>query len=110
MESREAPAPDPRPAAGSHSGRLLLRMPSMLHANLARAAEREGVSLNQLIVGLLSRSLDNGADGTHGAAPAHVPTREPRLLRVAIVANLVVLVIAGAIAVGLLAVALSDRL
>ena len=37
---REKPAP---------SGRLLLRMPAALHAELARTAEREGVSLNQFI-------------------------------------------------------------
>ena len=36
------------------SGRLLLRMPAALHAELARTAEREGVSLNQFITGALA--------------------------------------------------------
>ncbi len=38
----------------SHSGRLLLRMPPALHAELARAAQREGTSLNAYINGVLS--------------------------------------------------------
>ena len=90
-------------------------MPSELHADLAKAAERDGVSLNQLIVGLLSRSLvsgshDDGAapESSSAAEPAPVAPRESRMLRYAIAANLVVLVVAGAIAVGLLIVALRD--
>lgn len=48
--------PDPK-TTQSHSGRLLLRMPQSLHAELARAAERESVSLNQFITDALSGSL-----------------------------------------------------
>ena len=47
-----------------HSGRLLLRMPRTLHAELARLAEVRGMSLNQLIVGLLSGSVENSANGS----------------------------------------------
>lgn len=36
------------------SGKLNLRLPQSLHARLAREAEREGVSLNQLIVAKLA--------------------------------------------------------
>jgi predicted RNase H-like HicB family nuclease len=36
------------------SGRVLLRMPKSLHRRLAEGAEREGVSLNQHLVALLS--------------------------------------------------------
>ena len=43
-----------RGTKSSPSGRLLLRMPAALHAELARWAEREGVSLNQFI----TRSLE----------------------------------------------------
>ncbi|PHM09661.1 type II toxin-antitoxin system HicB family antitoxin [Nostoc sp. 'Peltigera malacea cyanobiont' DB3992] len=38
----------------SYSGKLLLRMPKSLHRHLAEISEREGVSLNQYIVSLLS--------------------------------------------------------
>ncbi|HLO84747.1 MAG TPA: type II toxin-antitoxin system HicB family antitoxin [Nostocaceae cyanobacterium] len=38
----------------SYSGKLMLRMPKSLHRRLAETAEREGVSLNQYIVSLLS--------------------------------------------------------
>lgn len=38
----------------THSGRLLLRLPRSLHRRLAEDAEREGVSLNQHLVALLS--------------------------------------------------------
>jgi len=50
--------PIPRPSDPAsdhqHSGKVLLRMPRRLHAQLARAAKQEGVSLNQYIVYLLS--------------------------------------------------------
>lgn len=111
-EGREIPAP--RGQGSSHSGRLLLRMPGELHAELAAAAEREGVSLNQLIVGLLSSSVAADAgeaamdDEPEGLDDAPAAGRESRLLRTAIVANLVVLVVAGAIAVVLLVLAVRD--
>lgn len=37
-----------------YSGRVSLRMPRRLHANLARAAEQEGISLNQLLNNVLA--------------------------------------------------------
>jgi hypothetical protein len=91
-------------------------MPSTLHAELAQAAQREGTSLNQLIVALLSRSVGAPTDGAPAgaAAPAAedepVSTvepvrRQPRALTVALAVNLAVLVLAGAIAVTLLVVA-----
>jgi predicted RNase H-like HicB family nuclease len=54
QEGRDVP--DPK-AQQSYSGRLLLRMPQTLHAELARAAEREHVSLNQFITSALSGAL-----------------------------------------------------
>src|SRR4051812_37233735 len=36
-----------------HSGKFNLRLPRSLHRRLAKSAEREGVSLNQYVVGLL---------------------------------------------------------
>ncbi len=52
-------------AARSHSGRLLLRLPRILHAELAERADAEQVSLNRLIVSTL-------ADVVSGEQPAGV--------------------------------------
>lgn len=38
----------------SYSGKLLLRLPKSLHRRLVETAEREGVSLNQYLVSLVS--------------------------------------------------------
>ncbi|MDP9311611.1 MAG: type II toxin-antitoxin system HicB family antitoxin [Chloroflexota bacterium] len=40
-----------------YSGKLLVRMPKMLHGKLARQAEIEGVSLNTLVVTMLSEAV-----------------------------------------------------
>jgi hypothetical protein len=40
------------------SGRLLLRMPSSLHADVARAAAAEDVSLNLYICSTLARAVE----------------------------------------------------
>ena len=53
-EGKDVPEPK---TSQSHSGRLLLRMPQTLHAELARTAEREKVSLNQFITDALAGSL-----------------------------------------------------
>jgi len=48
--------PEPTAPAGEegYSGRFLLRVPRRLHAQLARNAKREGVSLNQYVLYLLA--------------------------------------------------------
>jgi predicted RNase H-like HicB family nuclease len=53
-EGKEVPEPK---TSQSHSGRLLLRMPQTLHAELSRTAERENVSLNQFITDALAGAL-----------------------------------------------------
>jgi predicted RNase H-like HicB family nuclease len=54
-QSAGNPIPEPSPPPGDHhSGKVLLRMPRRLHAQLARSAKEEGVSLNQYIVYLLA--------------------------------------------------------
>jgi len=50
-EGREIPEPS---TEGDASGQLLLRMPKSLHRCVRRAAERDGVSLNQYLVYLLT--------------------------------------------------------
>lgn len=48
----------PEPMAGTHySGRFLTRVPPTLHRDLARRAEREGVSLNLFVATALARAL-----------------------------------------------------
>lgn len=49
------------------SGRVTLRLPRTLHASLAGHAEREDVSLNALMVSILSayRGFDLGMQNTH---------------------------------------------
>jgi hypothetical protein len=74
-------------------------MPKTLHGELARAAEREGVSLNRLIVTRLSGSQP---PGEVGAVPRG---RRSRLLAYALAANFVVLVGAAAAAIALLVIA-----
>jgi antitoxin HicB len=50
------PIPKPSSPAAS-SGQFRLRMPKSLHARLAAQAEREGVSLNMLVVAAAAQAL-----------------------------------------------------
>ena len=103
-------------AAASHSGRFLVRMPSELHEQLARAAESEEVSLNRFVTNALAASVSSTPPIEEPLeAPAVVSTFEPppdsqrqpaRSLRLALAANLVVVVVAGVVAVVLLVLAL----
>jgi RNA polymerase sigma-B factor len=114
MATREVEEPQPQQQS-THSGRLLVRMPQSLHAELARVAENEGVSLNTLITGALASSVgwrDGSVDGlavVDAAAdderPASAPQR-PRWTSIALAANLVVVVLAAVVAIVLLIVAL----
>jgi RNA polymerase sigma-B factor len=99
--SRPPPQARAKPKEGQ-SGRLLLRMPQSLHAELAEAAEREEVSLNQFITNTLAAAVRWRREGGGEPVPRS-PT--PRWLSAAIVTNIVVVVVAGAVAVILLLVA-----
>jgi predicted HicB family RNase H-like nuclease len=114
--------PKPRSAA-SHSGRLLVRMPQSLHAELARAAEREEVSLNQFITSSLASAVgwrrgDEPAASAAVSVSASASEEDLREaggdrssgVRVAIVANIAVLALVAAVAVVLLIIALSRGL
>ena len=96
--------------AQTFSGRLLLRMPPTLHAALAREAERERTSLNRFIVRALVQALDPLQAAEHDMPePEPEPTqRGPRLLGIALIANLVAIVVAAGIAIALLVVALTN--
>jgi hypothetical protein len=82
-------------------------MPRTLHAELARLAEERSVSLNQLIVGLLSTSLTEGGKVAPPPEGSAYDAETRRRLGIALTINLVVLVLAGAIAIALLIVALT---
>ncbi|HEX6618422.1 MAG TPA: sigma-70 family RNA polymerase sigma factor [Solirubrobacteraceae bacterium] len=112
MATREVEEPQPQQQS-THSGRLLVRMPQSLHAELARVAENEGVSLNTLITGALASSVgwrDGSVDGLAvvdaGAEDDRPAPQRPRWTSIALAANLVVVVLAAAVAIVLLVVAL----
>ena len=98
---------DPR---GTHSGRLLLRMPEELHAELSRASKHEGVSLNAYITSTLSSAV-GWREGAPGRAPgakrarrsaaAPQPPRR-RSLELLLIANMAIVGIVGVLAVVLL--------
>jgi RNA polymerase sigma-B factor len=93
-----------------YSGRFLVRMPGELHEQLALAAERKEVSLNKYVNETLSSSV--GVDPPNGAAPSDLTENSPdassrrSTLRVALAANVVLVVIAGAAAIVLMVLAL----
>jgi antitoxin HicB len=118
-EGREIPEPK---SATSHSGRLLLRMPRTLHADLTRASEREGVSLNQFITDVLAAAVEWRARAESAAGPGETPTplqapgadsliadpsgarrgrtrRPPSLVTAALTANFVIVGIVGIVAI-----------
>ena len=105
---RGTSGPPPTP---KHSGKLLVRMPATLHDELAGVAENEGVSLNQLITGILASSVDWRSDGSvpgrRGASDATVddPTSARGslgLTRTVLLANFALVFVAGIVAIALL--------
>jgi antitoxin HicB len=117
-QGREIPEPK---SAGSHSGRLLLRMPRTLHAELTRVADREGVSLNQFITDALASAVSwRGPNegkvvaGTTGPisqepgaasltadplAPQRARPKSGSMVTAALAANFVIVAIAGIVAI-----------
>lgn len=85
-----------RPAAG-YSGRILVRMPGELHAQLVQAAERDQISLNRYVTEALSSSVEPDSPSD-------------RALRAAVVTNLVIVVVAGVAAIVLLVLAVQHGL
>lgn len=119
-ENRDIPQPGQNGgksrASHSYSGRFLVRMPKSLHEDLAQAAEKEQVSLNRLVTDVLASAVAQGdlpragdgesgrdrADSSAGAKPAST-----RTFRLALATNLIVVILAGVIAVVLLVLALA---
>lgn len=86
----------------THSGRLLLRMPRAVHAQLAARADEAGLSLNQYIVETLSGALE----GDRPASPAPEGHRAPRSIRVALVTNAIVVALAAGTCIAVLVLGL----
>jgi hypothetical protein len=81
MARRQGQVAEERQDEATHSGRLLVRMPPTLHADLARAADNEGISLNSLIVGVLAgavawRHPDEKVPNGRGPEPAALPSAD----------------------------------
>jgi hypothetical protein len=92
---------------GAYSGRLLLRMPESLHADLARASERAGVSLNAFINDALAGVVRRGPARTPAsqARAGDAPRSRPLLERLLVV-NAVMVALVGVVALVLLVQAL----
>jgi RNA polymerase sigma-B factor len=95
-----------------HTGRVVLQLPNTLHVELARAAERQHMSLNQFIAHTLAREVSRGHTGEQNRlVPRAVRMQKdgggesPRWLPAAIVTNIVIVVVAGILALVLLFVA-----
>jgi RNA polymerase sigma-B factor len=116
-QRREVPVPggaSKQRASSSHSGRFLVRMPGALHTELAQAAEREHLSLNRFMTKILAAAVAPGLAAPPGAAAggsveateqsaSHKPSRG---FRVALAANVAVVVLASLGAIVLLVLAL----
>ena len=76
-------------------------MPPDLHAELSRAAEREGTSLNASITRRLTESVGWGEGGTDQKEP-----ERSRLLPALLIANAVVVGLAAIVSVVILLIAL----
>jgi HicB family len=100
----EAVPPRQRQRSSRYSGRLLLRMPATLHEELARASDRDGVSLNQFITSALAGAVGwKREDVRTGVADTRETTNErPRSLRILLVANLVLVATAAVAAIAFL--------
>jgi hypothetical protein len=106
---RDEPAPKQRQRAGKHSGRLLLRMPGSLHEELARASDREGVSLNQFITSVLAGAVGWGReDGATGPA-TNAPMARSKRLTILLATNLLLVAAAAISAIAFLIAAWLSR-
>jgi len=104
--SPSAVAEPSRPKPATPSGRLLLRMPPGLHAELARAAERDGTSLNGYIIARLGEAV--GRPGEDGTPVVRADARTTRTLTWLLVANVAAVALAGLAALVIVLVASFD--
>lgn len=62
------PPPSAPPAVSDCNGKVLLRLPRWLHANLIKGAKAEGVSLNSHVMALLAAAVGVKAPGASPVA------------------------------------------
>lgn len=123
-DGRAVPPPRGRTATpdAAHTGRLMVRMPPSLHAELAHLADRERVALNTLIIAALGGAVGwkasgdprDGTDRVVAAGERALRRRRGggdgedrwRLLSLAVTTNIVVVAVTGLVAIGLIIVAL----
>jgi len=91
-----------RKRGGAYSGRLLLRMPESLHAELAKASEQAGVSLNGYINDVLAAAVGRRKSPDGGASAAADGPPRRRLLERLLLVNLAVMLAVGVLVVVLL--------
>lgn len=74
------PIPEPAPDE-DYSGKFVVRLPRSLHRQLAETAEREGVSLNQLINVALAQSVGHASALAYPIAKqaSHFAVKEKKL-------------------------------
>lgn len=74
------PIPEPVPSE-DYSGKFVVRLPRSLHRQLAETAEREGVSLNQLINVALAQSVGHASALAYPIAKqtSHFAVKEKKL-------------------------------
>src|SRR3979411_2968168 len=113
MEAAGAPQ-DPAPPAesatadrkrsGTHSGKLLLRMPEQLHSELARSSERAGMSLNAFINDALAQAVGRRVGARRHERTSRLQPREGRrrLVERLLILNVIVLVAVAALTIVLL--------
>lgn len=81
-------------------------MPATLHEELARASERDGVSLNQFITSVLAGAVGwKREGGSANISPAATVRTRPRSLSILLVANLLLVAAAAVAAIAFLVAA-----
>jgi len=83
--AEELGRPIPKPMVERHySGRFLTRIPQDLHARLALEAERQDVSLNQLVVARLAETLSRLPTGRAPARPPSAPRKRAKAAKASV--------------------------
>lgn len=91
MAEKGRAMPAPLVPVADYSGRVTLRLPKRLHRNLAETADSEGVSLNQMLVAMLSYYSGFAAGQHHEGMPlwrtadVHLSKRDDRQTRLRLV-------------------------